>query len=86
MKKNAYMRFSRSLTSPYTPPAVLEAYDRCKDANGKVNRHRVNELFKQFMDCNEQWGESELVLTAEARTAQRSTVQRRWMLRSDRVL
>ena len=35
MKKNAYMRFSRSMTSPNTPVAVLEAYDRCKDSNGE---------------------------------------------------
>ncbi|CAE7813189.1 unnamed protein product [Symbiodinium sp. CCMP2456] len=86
MKKNAYMRFTRSLTSPYTPQAVLDAYDKCKDNTGRVNRCKVNELFKQYTDSNEKWGESDLVMTAEARTAQRSHVQRRWMLRSDWVL
>ncbi|CAE7291040.1 unnamed protein product [Symbiodinium microadriaticum] len=77
MKKNAYMRFSRSMTSPNTPKAVLEAYDRCKDSNGesaanmerpkycKVIRSKVNDLFKQFMDCSEEWGESDLVLQSE---------------------
>ncbi|OLP75829.1 hypothetical protein AK812_SmicGene44313 [Symbiodinium microadriaticum] len=51
LKRNAYMRFSRSLTSPNCPEAVLEAYDKCKDSTGRARRDKVQEgVAGQWMD------------------------------------
>ncbi|CAE7766141.1 unnamed protein product [Symbiodinium sp. KB8] len=84
LKRNAYMRFSRSLTSPNCPEAVLEAYDKCKDSTGRARRDKVQELFQKFLDCREQWGESEIVMTAETRSISRNRTAKKWMTRKDR--
>ncbi|OLP72060.1 hypothetical protein AK812_SmicGene48326, partial [Symbiodinium microadriaticum] len=83
-RRNAYMRFTRSINSPNAPQEVIDAFEKCKDSKGKTNRGKLQKLFATYMDAGEDWGQSDLILTSEQSNLNLQRSQYKLMTRRDR--
>ncbi|CAE7751733.1 unnamed protein product [Symbiodinium sp. CCMP2592] len=72
-----YMRFSRSLTSGRTPKEVRKLADRDLDSDQR------NFLFEHWLQANENWNASKLLVTLKNKSGKKKVGLRRWLTKAD---
>ncbi|CAE7485612.1 unnamed protein product [Symbiodinium sp. CCMP2592] len=72
-----YMRFSRSLTSGRTPKEVRKLADRDLDSDQR------NFLFEHWLQANENWNASKLLVTLKNKSGKKKVGLRKWLTKAD---